>query len=674
MRKLIKDNFLFIALPFLLSLISAIIVRNCSFFYGTLFYIVLTVPSFVVGSALGLICYFIMPRFPKLLFGVIFLIVLILPAIEIYFNPQIYFFNPLIGYYPGTIYDESLKMSTNIVLYRMLNLIFFSAAAAFIIRSIAHKKHFSNTFVIIVAGSLILISSIFSILKSPLGFATSEGKMKSVLSGNLETEHFSIYFDKRISRKIIENLALRHEYYYQEVVHYLNAEPKSKLTSFLFYDAQQKKELLGSAAADVAMPWKYQLFINYENHDETLRHEIAHCITADFGITPFRLSAGFNPSLLEGIAAAADNRYGTHTVHYMAALAYNNGYRVPIETIFSGFNFFGQTSTLSYMYSGSFIRFMIERYGIERFKKIYQGGNYNEVYNKSLNDLAKEYYYYIGSLSLALNRVDEANYYYGRPTIFKKVCARYVATKTDDGWNSFRQGNYYESKDVFEDLFNYSHSYQALLGYVYSLKKLENSSIALDVLDQNIENFHNSAYFYDLQLLKGDLSVENKEYYAAGNAYREIQRQNPSKDYYCLSSLRERIINDTSLISKYINGSEYDKYTLLKKLNSDSVFTASVPAMITLSEKLNENYHDFINYFKNRLSSYSLISSYSALKLSKFALKENDLQNARIFALTALNYKDDKDFTEILNQNLKTIEWFMYSSDLVRFNFKWNSF
>ncbi|MDP4193971.1 MAG: hypothetical protein Q8940_02925 [Bacteroidota bacterium] len=672
--QILRANIYFQVLPFLLSFVAAIFVRNCSFLHGILFYIVLTLPASIIGTSLALAAYFLIPKFPRIVFSVLFLIILFSPIFEIYFNPQIYFFNSIIGYYPGTIYDESLSVSFKLVIYRLLNLLFFCSIGLWALRSISSRKQFSLRNVLLFAGVIVVVSGIFVSLESPLGYATTESRMKSELSGNLETDHFSIYFDKKIGRTYVENLALLHEYYYQEVVHYLNAEPKGKITSFLFLNSAQKKELLGSAEADVAMPWKYQIFINFDNYDETLKHEIAHCVSASFGVTPFRISSGFNPALLEGIATAADNRYNYNTIDYMASLAYNNGYRFPIETLFQSLNFFGQTSSLSYIYAGSFIKFLIERYGIERFKRIYRGEAYASVYDKSLSDLGREYYYYIGGQNLALNRKDEANFYYGRPTIFKKVCARYMAKKVEDGWQLYNSGDYNKSKELFEYLLNYSDSYQPLLGYIYSLRKLNDAAMALAILNQRKENFRNSSYYYNLELLEGDLSVANKEFQSAGAIYRQLITQSPSIEYHCLSSLRERIVNDTSLISRYINGSEYDKYSLLKKLNSDSVFTASIPAMINLSEKLNENYQDFVNFIKNRLSAYSLTSSYAALKMSKYALKKRDFENARIFALTALNYQQNKDFTEMLNENLKQVNWFLYSSDVIRLNFKWNSY
>jgi hypothetical protein len=76
--------------------------------------------------------------------------------------------------------------------------------------------------------------------------------------------------------------------------------------------------------------------------------------------------------LIEGIAMAADPQYGENNIDFMAALAYNNGYKADLNRIYSHYNFFSQNSSLSYIYAGSFTKYLIDTYGIEKFKKVIQ--------------------------------------------------------------------------------------------------------------------------------------------------------------------------------------------------------------------------------------------------------------------------------------------------------------
>lgn len=674
LQKMFSDFLILLIIPFTLSLAAALFIKNCGLWDGVLFYLVITVPSVIVGGSLAVISFFFMRRFSRLLFVILFAAVLSTALAEFYFNVQVYFFNPVFGYYPGTIYDEALTVTSGMALYRLLNVIFFGAAGYIFLYAIINKKYYSLKASWLAAGCLILSSLFLLFFKSSLGFATTESRLRSELTGNVETRHFTIWFDSHIDREKIENLALYHEYYYREAARYLNTEPKEKIRSYIFLDASQKGRLLGSAAADFAMIWKKLICIDFGNYDATLKHEIAHCISGDFGSTPFRISGGLNMAMVEGLATAADNRYQNHTIHYMASLAYNNRYRYPVDKIFTGLNFFGINSSLSYVYSGSFIKYLIDRYGAESFKRVYQGNDYREIYGRTLAELAREYYYFIGSLNLAYNMPDEANYYFGRKTVFQKNCAHYIAWKTEQAWEVYNRGDYGKSAGLFEKLVENSDAFLPLYGYLSSLKKLKDFSGAQTVLEKNIGRFYASSYYYPLEMMKGDLLISVNDFQGAENAFRTLKEQSPSKEYYCLSLTKEKISGNRDYALRFITGSDFDRYMVLRKVNSDSVFTASVPALIGLSETVKENYRDFSEFIKNRLFVYNRISSYAAVRLSQYAIRNKDFTGARILALTAMNYKDDSDFQEILTENLKISEWFAFSSETESFNFKWVSY
>jgi len=186
---------------------------------------------------------------------------------------------------------------------------------------------------------------------------------------------------------------------------------------------KQKGELFGSANADVAKPWSYQIFTTANSFDVSLKHEIAHVFSAAFGSGPFKISGHYNPALVEGIAEAASPFYGTWYIDQLASVAWNNNYKINIVNLFSGFSFFSQASSLSYIYAGSFSNFLIKRYGMEKYTAWYKGNSFNETYSSSLEDVAEIYYNYL--IDLGYNeKPNTAQFYFGRSTIFSKVCPR----------------------------------------------------------------------------------------------------------------------------------------------------------------------------------------------------------------------------------------------------------
>ncbi|MEE8414958.1 MAG: MFS transporter, partial [Desulfobacterales bacterium] len=63
------------------------------------------------------IFYIFTSDFLQMLVITFFFGILMLIAYEIYFNPQVYVFNPFIGFFPGTIYDEGISVSGKLILY-----------------------------------------------------------------------------------------------------------------------------------------------------------------------------------------------------------------------------------------------------------------------------------------------------------------------------------------------------------------------------------------------------------------------------------------------------------------------------------------------------------------------------------------------------------------------------
>ncbi len=388
---------LFLAIPtvpLLLAIANTYFFQTCPPFDGILFYLVITIPSFIIGIALGYLAYWLLPKFSYIVFILFYLIGLLFPVVEIYLNPQVYFYNSLIGYFPGVIYDEDISISTKLIAYRFLTLLYF-LMVIYIVKMIFTIKIFKK---FLISFLFAIVAVAFILLKPVFGFSTSFGVLKDELRGELQTEHFTIHYSESIPYKKIENIALHHEYYYKKLRDTLNVEFYEIITSFVFKDDKQKGRLFGAENADVAKPWLNQIYINYKNFDSSLEHELAHVFSSKFGVTIFKLADWLNPAMIEGFAMAIENDYNGNEVHYMAALANNTGYKFPITSLFSGFNFFTKTSSIAYIYSGSFIKYLIDNYGIENLKLVYGDLDFEKYYRRNLESLSQEYYQFLSGL------------------------------------------------------------------------------------------------------------------------------------------------------------------------------------------------------------------------------------------------------------------------------------
>jgi predicted transcriptional regulator len=653
-KKFYKALILFLLLPFTISIINSIVVGFCSFWDGLFFYLVITLPSVIIGSAIGSAIFFTVKKFRILIFIILYLLILFVSVIEIYFNPQIYLYNPLFAYFPGTIYDEGLSVDIRLFLYRVFNLLFFLSILFYFLRWGIKSRYSRNVgFSFLAVG----ITIIFYFFVTPMfGWTTTESRLKEELASRVESKHFVLHADERIDSKVIEQIVLNQEFYYSQLRNYFLEEPETKINSFIFSDSKQKKDLFGSDAADVAKPWLNSIYVSLDSWESTLKHEIAHCFTASFGTGIFKLAAGFNPALIEGVAEAADGFYDENDIHHLATLAFKNEFKINLSKVFSGFSFFGSVSSLSYIYSGSFIQYLVSEFGIEKVKQYYRTNNFNESFSAELIEVAKDYESFLNSLTTN-DKKDRAIYYFGRKPLIMKVCPRYVASALRDAWDFYALNEYDKAENRFQNILAKAESYSAVVGLSRIYEDKDSLQKAIELYNSYQERFSGTSSEYDLRLRLADLYVKASKLEKARELYNSLILSKPSRRLELIAHTRLALMrNDT--IDKYVKGSEYDRYTILRELNSKTYFYPSIPLMIDLSNSVKENYLEFLHIFENHLEVIDEMSSYAVFKLSEYMLKNFDYVNARKMSGFALRFKGDSNLLKLTEQQFKKADWF----------------
>jgi hypothetical protein len=502
-----------------------------------------------------------------------------------------------------------------------------------------------------------------------LGFSTTKSRIETSLKGKCYTEHFEIIYDASIDTTYLKNVIINHEFFYFELKKFFMDEPQKKITSFIFKNNKQKSELFGSENADVAKPWLYQIYTTAGSYDNNLRHEIAHIFSASFGIGPFKIAHNFNPALIEGIAEAAAPLYNTWYLDQIASIAYNNNYKFNIDNLYSGLNFFGQTSGLSYVYAGSFTNYLINRYGIKKFKEWYKCKSFSEIYDSSLTDIAGKYYEYLQQLGYT-NMQNTAQYYFGKQTIFSKFCPRYIADQLELGWNNYDNADHTKAEKIFEHINSITQNYSALYGLILSKVELKKEKEALSLLDMEISKYTNSSYYFSLELLRGDLLIRNRKYEKAKEQYYNLNRQAPDLHYNYLSKLRLNLLQDNSLIYSYIIGVDSTKFKLLVKHNLNSYDYASFPVMIDLAGTLHKSYKEILFLFDKNIIVNDIYSSYGAYYLSRYMSENLDYVHGKKLVALADRYKDEDGIQIFLRSNLVRIDWVYSNYDKIMNNVK----
>jgi len=455
--------------PLVIISVNALFVRNCSFADGLTFYLLGPVPAVLFVVALAVLVVSVASRWRKTLLTMAIMAILSHILVVTLISPQIFAFNPILGYFPGITYDESLNIGTTLLEFRILTLV---AAAiillvADVIRNRKAKVPASRTKrVILVAGGVFLVLTYC--FSDRLGFSSSEGFIRTELGGEYDSEHFTIVYPKNaVTTEEVERLAARHEFYFGTIARELRILPVRKIRSFLYGSAEQKGRLVGAAGTNIAKPWRWELHVNLSDVNRVLKHELVHIMAAEFGFPVLRIS--LNSGLIEGLAMAVERVEYNETLHRLAAQIFAIGLRPDVEGLFSISGFLKSHGGTSYVLAGSFCRYLIDHYGMRRFKWLYRTGSFESFYNKELTVLIAEWRRFISQPEPSINERTKAAYLFRRSSIFGRECARVIAEVNEETRNALRSGNFEAAVETSRRSLELSRSPEAILQHATAL-------------------------------------------------------------------------------------------------------------------------------------------------------------------------------------------------------------
>ena len=648
--EIIKGIAFLVSMPLVLGIFKSLIVFPCSLKDGFFFYLLFVLPNTAVSVSISLIVIWAVKRYRIALSLVILLLIALLPVIEVYFYPQVFFYNPLIGFYPGTIYDEGIPIDFILISYRLIILFFFSFAALIPYYKIKSGDA-KNAIKISYLAILLIISAAFYYYSPVLGYSSNKARIIKELGDKIETRHFNIYLPMGVDTKEKKKIEIEHEYYFDYLTRIYKSSPSQKITSYIFRDDTQKRELMGAGRADVAKPWLYEVYTELGSRDQTLKHEISHIFTASFGVTIFKVAHNFNPAMIEGIAVASEGTFDALHLRDVVQNAYNSGLKVNLNRLFDGgFTFFTNASNLSYAYAGAFVDDLVKKYGIEKFKELYSTGDFKKVYGKAFHELEKEYYTEFEKFLIDTN-IHQAYYYFGGRSIFSKVCPRYVASQSEKGWDYYNNKQYNEALKTFTRLEELTSNYSSLVGIVSCMLKMNSWKEAEKLLDKKIASFYKSGYYYHLQLRLGDFASLNNDMKKSDSLYNEIISEKPQIKLVKTASLRKLLLKEGRL-NEYLTGNEYQRYLVLKKIIKNGDVDAALPAFLDLSETLNISYQaekEFllsIPYIKKAAEDFiTQMSYYSVLQLARYFYHNLDFKEAYNFSRKFSENSDSINYT-----------------------------
>ncbi len=665
-KNLVKKLIVLAFIPFLVAIVHSLFTMFCSFTDGLLFYLLIVFPSVFIGCSIGVIVLFYFNKFPKIFFLLIIILLALIPVLEIYFNPQVYFFSPLIGFFPGNIYDEGLSPDLKLFSHQLIILVYFLSIIPLFLKQ---KEFFLNNRVKITVV-ILLLPIAFQFLSPTFGFATTYCRLESYLSKKIISESAILHYDK-ISEREANFIALNQQYYFEELKKEFNLIPSKKVDVYLFNSREQKKQLFGAGNADVAKPWQYSVYISKDSWKYTLKHELIHVFSAEFGSGLFKLASNFNSAMIEGLAEAVDNNSDNLSLEELTSLAYKNNYKLDISSLYRGLNFFKQNSSLSYTYSGAFFKYLIDKYGIEKAKLFYKNGNFESVYKIDFLSAQKDFESRLQATEVIGNKA-MADYYFGRLSIIQKVCPRYISDRLKKAWDYLNKFNFTESEKLFNEINQKSLNYSAMIGLSEIYFQRNKTQNAIELLNDKLEKFSGTPYYFNLLFRLGDLYVKAGHINLAKSTYEKLINFNPNFDLYILSKVRLDLIEDGE-IRDYVTSSDSVKYNILLNLNKTNYNYSSIILLTNLADKISVDNKLFLKSFNKTFIINTIESSYVMFKLSQFFSEKGDYMNSRKMAALSLRFKNNNPFQLAFQDNYDKASWLFYNADKILSTFHYSS-
>lgn len=458
-------NFLLLLTAFIVGLLSSLFKEDCYIKEGTLFFLLIPTISVFFSTSVGLFVGYFFGR-KGIFIGLITILTIALYALwKLYYGISIFVYNPVFGFFPGPLYDEAIPITLTLIMSR-ITVLFYGISLLIVLRiASGFRDSRIRIWDMLLLVVLIIGISIVHMKQSNIGISyTRDYITKNILSGSIETENFVIYYPPgKHETKEIELIAMDHEWRYKQLKEALNLDSTQKIKSYIYPDIKTRKKLTGAGETTIANPIHNEIHLIYDSFPHpVLKHELVHVMAGEFGNDLLKLSPKIG--LLEGIAVAVDWRGQRYTPHQWSKVMLEMEVSPRIQDIV-GFGFWYNSSGVSYTLMGSFSRYLIDSYGIEKFKSAYKTGSFS-IYGKNINELSEEWQKFIRTVETPPETKAIAEARFSRPGIFQATCPRKVAEIKNRGYENFENDNYFNARNDFSEALSYNNSDPNLISWL----------------------------------------------------------------------------------------------------------------------------------------------------------------------------------------------------------------
>jgi len=671
-RDYLHINFLLLLIPLAVMTLNAISVKNCNVIKGIAYYTLLPICTMFFSVALALV---IGVLFRRGILVFCFAVIGILTHIiyTTYTQPQLFAYNFILGFFPGITYDETLSSHSTLILYREFTVVtVFMLLALFAILVSGFNPYAKLSMNIqglkenlpydkklwIVAG--ICFSVIFTghFFRNAMGFEFTSGDIQAGLGRRSEADHFIIYYSsKDYSASEISKMKAECEFYFEEAARMMQLRNmhKQKISLYIYPDSEMKRKFIGTSNTNIAKPWRSEIHLTKNSFRSTFRHELVHALAADFGFPV--ICASTRMGLNEGLAVAIDWNEGLFTPHQYAAALLREKYLENVEPLFTISGFAVQSSSYAYIVSGSFCKFLIERFGIERFKNVFPSGNFVMAFGEGLGSLIKDWKVFLRTVNADAIPQATVKVMFLQPSIFYKTCAREVAEQNDRAVRAVRVKNYLLAETEFNASYDNAPTVYALTGLFHTFISQKKYRLVVDkylsIPEQSLIKFNPA-----LLLQVGDAFLMQNENDEALRFYKRVREMNYNEYYIEASAVRTQFLKDKcspdiffELYYRLQNDSM--KMSFLDSVQNKKIQGASLSYHKALFQS-NDSRQKFNNFLQSAQYANDVdIKYFSFVRSANLLYKQLRFEEAKLLYWQAKNYAPLQNLSDFLDERIE---------------------
>ncbi|MCD6218735.1 hypothetical protein J7L05_12890 [bacterium] len=499
------------AIPLAVLLLNAFHITNCNIMQGILFYLLIP----VVTGLCALLMATSFTLFSKgnakrgyLLFLAYSILTILVTLWKLYAGPRVGFYNFILGSVVLFNYNTVVPIDAPFLLARSIAFTF--AYLTFFLSILGYERNLPGVFLkglfkspftnalryllTLINGIVIIYLVILFIYKGPLGIDINTAYLNKLMDGRLVGKGIELRYpsDSPITGEM-NRILKEHEWHYARIVEELKLENPPVVTCYIYPTRAQKTKLTGVGGSVFAKPWMAMIHVEYSDYDiRALKHELTHILAGEFGRSIVNIS--LQTGLCEGLSEASEWDAGALTHHQWAQSIMKgeiDNRASPINTM-TNEGFWSQRITVSYYISGSFVRWLIDTYGVEKFKicfikagLFFSDKPYKAAYDKTLQELTEEWLQFLKTIPEADEGAALAQYMFQRPAFTEQRCSHEVAERNAEALKALQHKQYKKALRDYDALIKFQpddpyHGW----GKISALVGLENYNQALKLASE----------------------------------------------------------------------------------------------------------------------------------------------------------------------------------------------